>query len=894
MKIHCSRPAFRYSRYVRSARIKTIISGIVLVAALTATPAQAQTASAAPVLSPLNIGRGALELLPLDNVSDLLGLRPGAFPLFGRDYQMRAAGRGDEVLLVDGVPVRNQTFGLTLMKPALTGLQRVELDASIADVSVPGGIGGAVRVQSFTAASGVDGTVRLTTEEFMPDRSLGANRLEASAAGRLGSAFTFSAGVNAQGNKSSPFTSNLKGIPLYIVTGIDTTVTEDVPGAGTRTTNVPLFERSREEARVPFSARDDYGAHLRLAYQADARTAIGGGIYLSRTQSRDPFGASCNCAAFLPTSQNGTFARSRVAALTIEHGISDALRLRAYAAHANDRFQAGALDPAFAVDERNPSFGFTTSNFEFLVDPAEFRVDQSLVERVLKNQGERTPFPIERTDLRTGSEYRFSPYGDYQFITRGVAGRHEYSEESRLNAGISAEYVTGRHRFDAGIDGSRIESRYIDIGYTNTEGLNVFVEDPVQYGAFVRDRIALGNVLVDVGVRFDYFNSNARYGLVPGYHDPAQPGDEAEAVSAVSPQAGATYRHDDRTAFAARFARSTRVPDLHDQFLNLNTDFFRYRNASPNIGFATPLELITADVFEFTATRTLASSVLDVSVFRNRQSGVPAFRREMVEDPTNPGHTPALLLVRSAGERIVDGATIRLGSSAVEERGWSIAYTVAKADEQNATSTLPKADPLSDLPMSAELAASGDTRHIVNGLIATDLGMLGSSELLRRTFVGATVAIASPVHTRSISLADSTSDWLTHVDLRLQHVLPFVGEKARVVVDLRNLLGSTRGLDVSALNASAVEAMVASYRHQLGGGFADDAIDLRTDQGGGIRYDADRAALLQTERRFGNGDGVFTSDEQNAAFTEAARFFLTSGLPGSPGRRLRIGVSVNF
>lgn len=883
--------AFSVYRWFAGIGHRALLCGIVL-GGLGATAAQAQPASSAPGLSPLSIGRDALGLLPVDKVSDLLGLRAGAFPLFGRDYRMRAGGRGDELLVVDGVPVRNQTFGLTLLNPALSGFEGVELDASIADVTLPGAAGGAVRVRSVAAESGIDGVVRVTTEELMPDWSLGANRLDANAAGRLGSAFRFSAALNAQGNKSSPFTSNLKGIPLYTMVGVDTTIIMDF-GAGPESVDVPRFERSGEAGRIPYSARDDYGAQLRVAYEPGERTSISGGIYVSRTQSRDPFGASCNCAAFLPTSQNGTFARSRLASLTLEHTVSDALRVRAYAAHASDRFQSGALDPAFAVDQRKPSFGFTTTDFEFLVDPEQYRVNEELIKRVLANDGPRTPFPFDRTDLNPGARFRFSPYGDYQFITRGVAGRHEYADEKRLSVGVSAEYTAGRHRLDAGVDGSRTDARLIDVRYNNLDGLDLFVEQPVQYGAFMRDRISLGRVLVDLGARVDYFHSGAHYGAVPGYRGPQEPAVAADAITAISPQAGATYLHDERTTLAARFARAARVPDLRDQFVNINSDFFRFRNTSTDAAFATPLSLITADVFEFAFGRVLGGSVFELAAFRNRQSGMPVLGRERIEDPTVPGVSAMLHLMRNAGEQTVDGATIRLGSAVIEERGWSLAYTVATSDGEVANVPV-KADPLSELPMRAELAAPGDTWHTLNGFIATDLGALGSSELLRRTSVGATAVIASPVHIRGISLANPRTDWLTQLDLRLQYTLPFAGNGARIVVDMRNLLGSTRGFDTSALHASALEGLIESHRAALGGGFAEDAIDLRTYEGWGIRYEADRAALLQTERRFGNGDAVFTRDEQVAAFTEAARFYAAAGLPGSPGRRLRVGVSVDF
>lgn len=64
--------------------------------------------------------------------------------------------------------------------------------------------------------------------------------------------------------------------------------------------------------------------------------------------------------------------------------------------------------------------------------------------------------------------------------------------------------------------------------------------------------------------------------------------------------------------------------------------------------------------------------------------------------------------------------------------------------------------------------------------------------------------------------------------------------------------------------------------------------------GEGVRNAADLAALRQAERRFGNGDRLFTAEEQQRAFEAAHRFLLAAQSPGGTLRRLRFGLELHF
>ena len=52
--------------------------------------------------------------------------------------------------------------------------------------------------------------------------------------------------------------------------------------------------------------------------------------------------------------------------------------------------------------------------------------------------------------------------------------------------------------------------------------------------------------------------------------------------------------------------------------------------------------------------------------------------------------------------------------------------------------------------------------------------------------------------------------------------------------------------------------------------------------------------LIRAEQRFGNGDGVYTADEQNRAFTAFYQSYRGKNFFTDRPRQVRLGVEVNF
>ena len=181
--------------------------------------------------------------------------------------------------------------------------------------------------------------------------------------------------------------------------------------------------------------------------------------------------------------------------------------------------------------------------------------------------------------------------------------------------------------------------------------------------------------------------------------------------------------------------------------------------------------------------------------------------------------------------------------------------------------------------------------------------------LLRPSEEGRTIAnrcglectLAEPVNT-------STLPWFKNVDLRLTKGLHVGRIDWTLFAEAKNLFDFKNVVD---LFTEVGDIVYGKYRDKYLGeqeillqGDAGDAGVLGADNsvnfnslGGCENWSTgpvDCVLLMRAEARYGNGDGVFTSKEYDAAFN--AWYNLQNAPSGfyAPGRRIRIGAELSF
>jgi hypothetical protein len=150
-------------------------------------------------------------------------------------------------------------------------------------------------------------------------------------------------------------------------------------------------------------------------------------------------------------------------------------------------------------------------------------------------------------------------------------------------------------------------------------------------------------------------------------------------------------------------------------------------------------------------------------------------------------------------------------------------------------------------------------------------------------------------------VSTARTPWQRHFDLKASKGLTLMGWNAQLFVDARNVLDIENRLFVfqstgDVTDEEVYQTRIRAHRNTLGGGIEQSQINLTSlaTAGGGITNEVNLYLVRQAEARFGNGDQIFTAEEQERAF-RASEVFLNGpqDLIGG-GRRVRLGFELSF
>lgn len=809
-----------------------------------------------------------IRQLPLSRSLEIPSFLPGT--TIGLDYGNSYRGLiGSEDLRVDGVPVGNFTFGNSFFQ--LPTFAIASVDARLSGNSAAYANTASVRYNTVRGGEQWQGFARARTDDGLPG-SIGNLAVEAGVNGALARIIRLSGQISTQSSLRTEF-NNYGNEPIYGVTGVDTTISYDpISNGDVRMVPVAGFAPLAHDV-VPGSGWNERLGHLRVDLMPSSNTDIFFTGTFAGVQQRAAFGGGCApCAIFDPMAQRGSRSTTSVFAFGVDQKLAGG-SLEVRLAHSADEIIDGVLTPQTVADQDARGIGIDQSSYEFLVDDDSYPIDDALIARILNNPLPATPFPTFRTDLALSLEYRANPYGAFTyFANRGIVnGDYRFAEESRRYGSTAWHRAIGASRVLIGAEATAIAARYVTVGYINSNTLRVWKEAPSLVSAYVEDALTLGTMLVDAGIRFDSYNPNTTFAATPGYnHDNFL---NAARRNAVSPRL--SFRVP-RGAFALRgtAGRYHNVPTLNQQFSTKNIDYFRFHNTNTNTVFSQALELVTVDAVEIGGAYHTRRAEFNVDVFQNRTTNAIGNSLHEYTDPTNPGSSTFLrvtgntITLKSSG--VAGTASTNVSAHSVLQLG----VTRERTDAQATVSAFPpgSVDPTVTTLSSTSIVALAEVHGLEN------LGGIDATLSLRAR---------SPVDYGEVS-----SNWITRFDGRLSKRVDMGGVHGTLWVDGLRLLGSSMFLD----DNPDISFLILAHRQTLGGGSPLDNINLTSmaKTSPGVRNAVDLYYLQQAEKRFGNGDLIFTAAEQEGAFGAAERLRLLAAQPLSQSRRIQAGLQLGF
>ncbi len=971
--------------------------------------------------------------LPIDRVSAVLALQPGVVTSADGNTLFIRGGRADEAILyLDGVPVQsgtrndiltqNSTARMALgFNPNVNTISTVGFEA--ASITTGGSAAefanaqsGIIAIQTRSGASAWTGSVSYESDElFNKSTSYGFNRVTGSLSGPVAGGLTFFLGGDLEGRQSFQPGKGRIDTPILVQAGRDTMI--DVPSLvgdpASDTTRVQIqrwaihtgscdeFSSSSnpdiagnygfecEGVREPGTAQSTVRLNTNLNWSYGTGSRLKGSVAYRQFQQRyshefNGFGLSNYTNASGVTGSNSIFtlnwtqnlSQSAERALALEVGLS----------YQEDRFLRSVLTPESQVNSYAPFGGFMIKQLDYVFDRESFPVDESLIDNILRDRpaSRRAPYDIDNFgQYQSQRRFRTNPYGLSSLWpeTGGGPGcciRHRVNDENRWVARATLDWQADR------LNRVKVGGEYLDYAITQYNGvlggpISAYIESPVRWNAFVQDRLDLGDVVLEAGLRYDYFRSDAERPYLLDTLSTSETFDQYVYFPNTASYRGFSGYGSGPADCAFRVADSRdplkdpggcpltifRTDQSHDYLSpHLQVSFPVTRSTNFRMSYAhqvqTPdfsivyqpqggdLDFGKTIVFEFGIRHSFsADAVLDVSAYNKDNIANATARRELLFSPAE-GRTQDVRVMANADFGNTKGIDIRFDRRFGNLFNGTLAYTFESAKSTGSDPFSYQdfgAQVLNDItgrrlpPPQAILPTDQSRPHTLAGSFAlnfpndwksgTGVSWLENSGLFatfrfasgtaftRCPAAGNAGSISGNVCARGVFASDINGarlPMLKQFDLRLTKGFGLGGVDVTGYVDIRNLFNFTNNQWVFAVTNDVNDETHRNERFATDSSFflieanangaltAESGMLLPAANGAcGDWVDQARVAagpscyyLIRAEQRYGNGDRVFTVEEQRAA--SHANYDREWGVQwfNGPGRDVRLGVELNF
>ncbi|HUF90063.1 MAG TPA: TonB-dependent receptor, partial [Gemmatimonadota bacterium] len=215
------------------------------------------------------------------------------------------------------------------------------------------------------------------------------------------------------------------------------------------------------------------------------------------------------------------------------------------------------------------------------------------------------------------------------FFSRGIFPTFTDETERRYGLRVDLDAQLNRvHRGKAGIEWSWINSTHLGGSLDSNFLADVYDVDPRVGAAYLQDRLDFGDLVIDVGLRWDYWDPNTVFPALPGKVDcsiatttsgPCREAGvrEARSRSEWSPRIGVAHPITDRTQVRLSYGRFYQLPELRHFFSSFLTD--ESNTGAVRNFFGNPeLDHVETSAFEAGVTHLLGPNVVFDMVGYNR------------------------------------------------------------------------------------------------------------------------------------------------------------------------------------------------------------------------------------------------------------------------------------
>ena len=957
------------------------------------------------------------DQLPADRINSVLALQPGVVASSNNGSLSIRGGRGDEnITYIDGVPVqagnRGNAFngvGAGAVGVPTNGFSEATITTGASAAEFGNAQSGVISLETKTGGSSFKGNIGFESDGFAGIRrnnSVGFNRVQAGVNGPIANNLTFSVSGALEGQQSVG-TGKDPEVPLYTPAGLDTIMA--VPNAETLvdTSYVPVstfavyrgtcsdiqsnnadiknnYGVECQGVRFPRSAQSNYSVVGKLNYTFGAGNRVTLSSNRTQNQGRN-FGYTTQLNPAQATGFRNVNNLYTVSGnFTLNRSAERALALEAYLSYQTDQTLGSPMTSQSEIDTRDPLMGFMITPIDFRFNFDNFQLNDQLLNNYRNNipGSRRSPYDLENTaQYAVVDQYRNNPYGLLGWSeSGGPTSRLNMYQEHRTVGRLGLDWQADRfNRVKLGGDATRYDMNYYSHALTSQAFSDVWHEKPTRYSGFMSDRLDLGDVVVDLGLRYDWYKTGAsRTFLLDTFASSATNGQwvyypristygagdptlqrqvEDKSHGYLSPHIQVAFPVTQKTNFRLSYAHQVQAPDFGTMLTGINTDI---NITNSNHVYGSDLDFGKTITFEFGVRHEFnPDMVLDISAYNKDKLADASARLISLYDPKR-GTPNDIRLFTSADFGNVRGVDMQLQRRFGNLFTGQVSYTFqdAKNTGSDPYTYINFGSRIVDVlsggnaqPPQAILPTASSRTHTVAGVmslnfpdgwnqgtaVGTVLQNFGVNAIFR--YASGTPYTACPNNQNesniafdgngggpcSGSQADQASDAngvrlpsFKQLDMRFTKGFAIRGVDLTAYLDARNILNLTNVLQVfqgtrDVRNQAEADLTWRGDSSQ----FADEAsrsgaydngnIDLsfgglsdaRAGCGAWVTSDGRPSPvncvyMIRAEERFGDGDHIFTLEEQRRAST--SQYLTGRGLNnfyGAP-RRLRLGLEINF
>lgn len=189
-------------------------------------------------------------------------------------------------------------------------------------------------------------------------------------------------------------------------------------------------------------------------------------------------------------------------------------------------------------------------------------------------------------DPRYQPEDKGNSYSSYTFVSGGTQPQHFYqrSYSTEIKFDVTSQIIS-QHELKFGLKSKwdtmdfvffeilRNRNNYLVPTIPDTEkqkgSIDIYTRSPKQYSAYVQDKMEFESMILNAGLRFDYFDANAVY--APDPFKPTQNLTKAESKFTISPRLGISFPITDRGIIHFSYGHFYQLPPF--RYLYTNPDF---------------------------------------------------------------------------------------------------------------------------------------------------------------------------------------------------------------------------------------------------------------------------------------------------------------------------------